>query len=163
MAKLGSDLDEKDVNLDTKKEKCLYLLTSSLLSNGPELLEDIEATPLELVSGIHKVPFCGCYLPLSMVGFLISVKNYLSLARVYPGLPPVVGMLRVMLEIYLSSWTSAKQKGLLTCEEKIIFDGVSESWPVFRIDMTGILIKYGLLQLFSLASVGGPGVTPPHL
>ena len=29
--------------------------------------------------------------------------------------------------------------------------------------MTGILIKYGLIQLFSLASVGGSGVTPPHL
>ena len=51
----------------------------------------------------------------------------------------------------------------MTCEEKITFDCVSESWLVFRIDMTGILIKHGLLQFFSLAYVGGSGVTPLHL
>ena len=96
-----------------------------------------------------------------MVGVLISVKKYLSLARVYPGLPPVAIMIRVTLERYLSSWTSAKKKIILTCEEKITFDGVSESFPVFRIEMTGILIKHGLLQLFSLASVECLGVTPP--
>ena len=29
--------------------------------------------------------------------------------------------------------------------------------------MTGILIKYGLIQFFPFVSVGGFGVTPPHL
>ena len=82
------------------------------------------------------------------------MKNCLGLARVYPGLPPVVGMLRLTLEGYLSSCTSVKQMGILTCEEKITFDGASDSWPVFRIDMTGILIKHGLFQLISFTSVG---------
>ena len=76
---------------------------------------------------------------------------------------PVVVMFIVTLEKCFSSWTSDNQKGILTCEEKIKFDGFSESLTVFRIEITGILIKYGLLQLFYLASVGGSGVTPPHL
>ena len=94
---------------------------------------------------------------------LVSVKNYLSLARIKPGLPPVVGMLRVMLEGYLSSWTSINHMGIPTYEEKITFDGASVSWSVFRIEITGILIKHGLLLFLSFASVGGSGVTPPHL
>ena len=53
--------------------------------------------------------------------------------------------------------------GILTCEEKITFNGVSDSWPILRIEMTGILIKHGIFQLFSLASVGGSGVTPPQI
>ena len=72
-------------------------LTSSILTNGLASLSDIEATPLELVSGIHKVPFCGCYLPSLMVGLLISVKKYLNLARAYPDLPPVVDLKGVTL------------------------------------------------------------------
>ena len=51
--------------------------------------------------------------------------------------------------------------GILTFELKITYDGVSESWPVFRIEMTGILIKKFLFQLFSLSSVGSSVVTPP--
>ena len=47
------------------------------------------------------------------------------------------------------------QSGTLTSEEKIVFDGSPESWPVFRIELTGILIKRGLLELFNLASGGG--------
>ena len=43
---------------------------------------------------------------------------------------------------------------------KIDFDGASESWPIFCIEMTGILIKYGLLQFLSLASVRGKSITP---
>ena len=60
-------------------------------------------------------------------------------------------------------WTSTKQMGILTCEEKITFDGASESWPVFCIEMAGIFIKHLILQLIYFASVGGSGVTPPHL
>ena len=59
----------------------ISLLTSSLLNNGLASLSDLEATPLELVYGIHKVPFCGFYLPSLMVGVLISVNKYLNLAR----------------------------------------------------------------------------------
>ena len=138
LEKLGEDKDKDGINIDTKISKCLTLLTQSLLQNGLELLEELEATPLELVSGIHKVPFLGRYLPLSIVGVLISMKNYLRLACVYPVLPLALGMLRFTLEGYLSSWTSAKKMGIPTCEENITFYGVSESWPVFRIEITGI-------------------------
>ena len=75
----------------------ISLLTSSLLANGLASLSDIEATPLELVSGIHKVPFCGYYLPTLMVGFLIYVNKYLNLARAYPEIPPVVDLKGVTL------------------------------------------------------------------
>ena len=75
----------------------ISLLTLSLLTNGLASLSDLEATPLELVSGIHKIPFCGCYLSSLMVGVLIFVKKYLNLARAYPELPPVVYLKGVTL------------------------------------------------------------------
>ena len=145
LEKLGSGSDGIGANIETKKDVCLSLLMSSLLANGLESLVDLEANPLEFVSGIHKVPFCGCYLPSSMVGVLISVNKYLILACAYPGLLPVVDLQIVTLERYLSYWTSAKKMGLLTCKENIKFDGVYENWPVFCIEMTGILIKYRIL------------------
>ena len=54
---LVDDKDEDGLDINTKKAMCLTLLTLSLLQNGLDLLKDLEATPLELVSGIHKVPF----------------------------------------------------------------------------------------------------------
>ena len=102
LEKLGDGQDGKGKNLGEMKDVCLSLLMSSLLANGLTLLLDIEATPLELVSGIHKVHFCGCYVPSSIARVIISVKKYLSLARAYPGLPPVVYLKQVTLERYLS-------------------------------------------------------------
>ena len=81
-------LDKEDVDINTKRATCLTLLPLSLISNGLKLLEDLEATPLELVSDIIKVPFCGCYLTLSMVEVLISMKNYHRLACAEPAPPP---------------------------------------------------------------------------
>ena len=72
-----------------KKSKCLSLVTSSLATNGMTTLEDLEATPLALVSGIPKVPFNGRYLPPLMVGPFILAKEYLSLRRVRPSLPDI--------------------------------------------------------------------------
>ena len=80
LEKLGNGKGGKGNNLEEKKDVCLYLLTLSLLANGLVLLPNLEATPLELVSGIHKVHFCGCYLPSSIVRVLIYVEEYLSLA-----------------------------------------------------------------------------------
>ena len=80
LEKLGDGQDGKRNNLREKKDVCPSLLTLSLLANGLVLLPNLEATPLELVSGIHKVPFCGCYLPSSIVRVLIYVEDYLSLA-----------------------------------------------------------------------------------
>ena len=97
------------------------------------------------------------------MGVLISVKKYLSLACTYPGPPPMVDIKRVMLERYLSSWTFSNQKGLLTCEEKIPFYANYDSWPIFCIEMTGIIIKYGIQKLLSHVLPGGSGVLPPHL
>ena len=116
-----------------------------------------------LISGIHKATYCGCYIPLSIVGYVTSVKKLLRLSRIYPGLPPVVDMPIVMIEGYPSLWDSVKNIGILTCEGKITFDGASERWPFFRIEVTIILIQRGLFKLLSLASMGDPGITPPHL
>ena len=80
MEKLGDGQDGKMNNLGENKDVFLSLLTLYLLANGLVLLSDLEATPLELVSVIHKVPFCGCYLPSSIVRVLIYVEDYLSLA-----------------------------------------------------------------------------------
>ena len=41
LEKLGSGLDEKGENTEAKKDACLTLLTSSLLSNDLELLEGL--------------------------------------------------------------------------------------------------------------------------
>ena len=49
--------------LTEKKAESLSLLTSYLAKNGMTTLEDLEATPLSLVSGIPKVPFNDRYLP----------------------------------------------------------------------------------------------------
>ena len=51
---VGTDHEDK---LTEKKATCLSLLKSSLTSNGMTALEDLEATPLSLVSVIPKVPF----------------------------------------------------------------------------------------------------------
>ena len=49
-----------------------------------------------------------------MVGAIISVKIFLSLDKVYTGLPPVASLDKETIEIYLSSWMSANQSGVLT-------------------------------------------------
>ena len=58
LKKLGYGQDGKGKNIGEKKDVCIYLLTSSLLANGLTSLLGLEANPLELVSCIHKVPFC---------------------------------------------------------------------------------------------------------
>ena len=76
------------------------------------------------------------------------------MAHVHLGLPDITGLTHTQIERYLSSWKYAKQKGLLTCEEKISFDGSSENWPAFRIELTGILIKYGIREPQIFATTG---------
>ena len=105
-----------EAKLKAKKDECLSLLTSSLATNGMATLEDLEATPLALVSDIQNVPFKGRYLPPSMMGTLISAKEYLSLARVHPSIPDIRELTHTQLERYLSSWSSAKQKGFFPCD-----------------------------------------------
>ena len=81
-----------------KNHECLVLLTNYLCYNGLESLKDLDLTPLDLVSGVHKGSTHGGYLSLSMIGSLISVKKFLTLAQSYPGLPSVVNMDRFFLE-----------------------------------------------------------------
>ena len=38
---MGNNRDEKQLDIDTKKERCLTLLTRSLLQNGLESLEEL--------------------------------------------------------------------------------------------------------------------------
>ena len=99
---LGSDKHDGKIFFQ-KKQIRLSLLTLYLLTNGIATLNDLEANPLVLVFGIFKVPFNGCYLPLSILGALISAKQYLRLARVYPGLPPIADLESATLERQLSS------------------------------------------------------------
>ena len=56
--------------------------------------------------------------------------------------------------------TYVKYSGNITSEEKIVFDVSPDSWPFFRIEMPGILIQSGLLDLFNPASGGGDCNTP---
>ena len=117
-------------------------------------------TPLDLVSGVHKGYVHGGYLPLLMVRSTISVNKYLTVAQSYLGLTSVVDLDMVLLEIYLCSWSSDNQNGTLNCEEKIAFYGSPESWTVFLIELTGIIIQRGLFQLFIPTYSGGGGKTP---
>ena len=70
----GNSLSVVGTLFNTKKGACISLLTNLLCVNGFEYLEDVDMTPLDLVSGIHKGSTYGAYLPLSMVGALIYVK-----------------------------------------------------------------------------------------
>ena len=88
-----------------------------------------------------------------MVGPLILAKEYLILRRVHPILPDIRALTRTQLERYLVSWSSAKQEGPFTCDQRVSFDGNSESWPGLHIKVTGILIKHGLQKLLVCATV----------
>ena len=59
---LGDDKDKDSLDINAKKGKflTLLLLTQSLLQNGLASLDELDATRLELVSRIYKVPFLGC-------------------------------------------------------------------------------------------------------
>ena len=95
---MGKGLIISQYNFAKDKGKCLNLLTNYLHYNFLESLEDLDATPLDLVSVFRKVYVHDGYLPLSVVGALISVKFFLSLAQSYPGIPPVVSLDRASLE-----------------------------------------------------------------
>ena len=90
-----------DADFLKNRDECLTILNNSLCYNGLDSLDGLDATPLDLVSGVHKGSAHGSYLTLLMLGALISVKNFLSLARSHPELPPVVGLNIASLEIYL--------------------------------------------------------------
>ena len=122
------------IDLTRKRDSCLSLLTSSLTANGMRTLADLEGMPNDLVSTITKVPFLGRYLPHSMAASLVLAKEYLSLRRIHPNLPAIQDVTRLQLDSYLSSWSSAKKKGLFPCYEKVAFDGNSESWPAFALN-----------------------------
>ena len=92
-----TDLSEKAFK-KKKKHECIVLLTKYLCYNGLESLKDLDLTPLDLVSGVHKGSTHGGYLSLSMIGSLISVKKFLTLAQSYLDLPSVVNMDRFFLE-----------------------------------------------------------------
>ena len=55
-----------------------------------------------------------------------------------------------------------KQPGILGCKKKIGFDGYPENWPVFCIELTGIFIQRGILELISPASGWGSSKMPPR-
>ena len=70
-----------------KYAKCLQLLTNYLHYNGLEFLEDLDTTPLDIVQGVHKGTAHGGYLPLAMLGALVSVKFLFTLSKYYLVIP----------------------------------------------------------------------------
>ena len=93
-----------------------------------------------------------------MVAPLVLAKENLRLRRIHPSLPGIRDVTRLQLDSYLLSWSYAKQKSLFPCDEKVAFDGNSEIWTAFRIELTGILIKHGLQELFLCAKAGAPAM-----
>ena len=162
--KLEEDLlDDPDEGLLTsRKDLCLTLVTSSLTANGMRLLADLEGIPSDLITMIPKANLLGRYMPHQMVAVLVLVKQYLYLRHFHPSLPAIKDVTRLQLYGYLSSWSSVKGKGLLPCVETIAFDGSSESWPAFRIERKGILIKHGIRGLFFCAKADAKAL-PEHL
>ena len=51
--------DGREVKIKEKKDACLSLLTSSLITNGMTTIYDLEVTPLVLVSVIQKMTSNG--------------------------------------------------------------------------------------------------------
>ena len=60
----GKGLRVVDADFKNKKDKCLTLLKNSLRYNGPESLDDLYLTPLDLVYSIHKDSAHGGYIQL---------------------------------------------------------------------------------------------------
>ena len=112
---MGKGTNISKYKFNNKKDKCINLLINSLHYNGLESLKYLDLTPLDLVLGVHKGSAHGDYLPVSMVGALISVKKFFRLEQSYPGLPSVVYLDMILLEKYLSLWPSEKQTGILPC------------------------------------------------
>ena len=96
----GTNLRED--SFKNKNYNYLVLLTNYLRYNGLESLKGLDLTPLDLVSGVHKSSAHGGYLPFYMVGYLISIKIYLTMLQSYPVLPYVVDLDRVSMEGYMS-------------------------------------------------------------
>ena len=115
------NLDEAVLN--SKRDTCLTLLTSSLAANGMRFLADLEGMPSDLISMILKATLLGRYLPHKMMAVLVLSKQYLSLRCIHPSLPDIEDVTRLQLDSYLSSWKSVKGKGLFPCIETIAFDG----------------------------------------
>ena len=104
-----------------------------------------------MITNISKATSLRRYMPNTMVSVLVLVKQHLSLKSIHPRLPAIQDITRLQLDGYMSSWCYVKGKGLFPPVETIAFDGSSESWPEFRIELTGILIKHGFRELFFLA------------
>ena len=148
--------------LNSKRDICIILLTSSIAANGMRSLADLEGMPNDLIDMIPKATSLGRYLPHQMMAVLVLSKQYLSLMCIHPSLPDIEDVTRLQLDSYLSFWSSVKGKGLFPCVETITFDENSESWPAFCIELMGVLIKHGLRGLFFCAKVGALAL-PEHL
>ena len=80
-----------------KNNNDFVILTNPLCYNCLGSLKDLDPFTMDLVSGVHKDSGHGGYLPLYMVGSLISVKKFLTLTQDYQVLPSVVDIDRTLL------------------------------------------------------------------
>ena len=77
----GKGLVAVEAEFVKNMDDCLTLLTNLLCYNGLESIDGLDATPLDLVSGIHRGFAHGAYPQILMLGALVSVKRFLSLAQ----------------------------------------------------------------------------------
>ena len=103
------------------------------------------------------------FLPPSIVYRLISMKKYIVVAETYTNLTKMDKLEIKLMDLYLYSCNSAKSAGILTCEEDIVFDVPPEKYPIFYVELNGILMKCGLLSVLSTTSGAGGGATPTKL
>ena len=155
---VGSDKGDLTSKIDT----CLTLITSSLTRNDLRSLGDLGMMQETILTNISKITSSLCFMPNTLVSVLVMVKKYLSLKCIHPSLPAIKDVTRLQLVDYMQSWDAVKGKGLFPPEETISFDGSCESWPGFRIELTGILIKHGFRELF-LCAKNDAGVIPERL
>ena len=139
------------------------ILTKALCAYGLEGIGDLGVTPEVQVLGLHKITVNGYYLPPEMVSILISLKKYPVLSETYSNIYLVDNPERDSLDQYLNSWDCAKKQGILTCGEDSAFYGTPGSWAIFCIELSGALMKHGLLSTISTQSGAGSGEPLPQM
>ena len=91
------------------------------------------------------------------------MNKYIVVAETYTNLNKIDKSEINLMEQYLYSCNSAKSAGILTYEEDIVFDGYPEIWPIFHVELNGVLMEFGLLSVLSTTSGAGGGATHTKL
>ena len=113
--------------------------------------------------GLHKSTVIWGLLSPTILSRLISTKKYIVVAETYTNLNKMDKLERNLMEQYLYSCNSEKSAGILTSEEDIVLDGYPERWPIFHLELNGVLTKFGLWSVTFNKSGAGGGTTHTKL